>query len=737
MQVTVAVDDAYNRARASYTQHLNAEECAHINAPTSLSALLSQAQAIGDVLDRDRGTSSAVRTLGERMNTFANFEKFLEGACKTSPVAGELIWGSVSFILQDNAAVFEEVWDFFQSMAEEIEHLRLQEQTFAASPLVQSVLEAVYSAILDFWEVLSFKTKRLSGSIENLRIVELPRQKISAVQHHAQSASFFDESKHLQQSAHQWHLKEWVNAPDYDRDFRVASIRRYPGTCEWLQRKPAFIEWTTSDPKPFLFIYGIPGARKTVLSSWIIGEAPSLTTGDNFVLFHYFTDTDTDKRTPVSAIRSMLDQLLNHYRSTSDPLLVELESSLNKMSLERSRHVDYPDLYEILSSSVSSWTSARRSTASHVISVVLDALYECQSPHALVNDFLKLAEQSQGQFRVVATGRKSAWDSIEVSITSLSHPTGLQISVDNIQADIDAYVRHTISSIPPLSNHEHLRELLCKEIAKPDNHQGMFLWVFLVCEEVKRQGYVKALRKLLTTLPTGLDAMYTRICKVIVDRDEGLGFSLSVLQWIFNSPRPLQFSELQEGLRAMREQNKEGFSVAEDDDWFDGTSDLLWSRQDIVDACGNLITYTGIDKGDSFVLVHLTANSFFRQTRTQSYLTSQGLETIRTFIEDVQTAEPTLGILCIDYLLLDALQSHGYMIPTLSLTPPPTSHEDNFEKQYPLFHYAVIHWTHCPPMFSFSIFITSKRRSPCNDYVFYFPSIQDHLVRTLRPPIEY
>jgi len=57
--------NAYNRALAAYTQHLTAKERARISAPTSLSDLISQAQAIVDDLDKKRKKSSTLRTFGK------------------------------------------------------------------------------------------------------------------------------------------------------------------------------------------------------------------------------------------------------------------------------------------------------------------------------------------------------------------------------------------------------------------------------------------------------------------------------------------------------------------------------------------------------------------------------------------------------------------------------------------------------------------------------------------------
>jgi hypothetical protein len=102
MSAATAGRNAYDRALAAYTQHLNAEERARVNAPMSLSALISQAQKMGaDLGKKNMGKrSTIIRGLGKKAAILEPFEILVQGACKMSPVAGQMIWSSVSFILQ-------------------------------------------------------------------------------------------------------------------------------------------------------------------------------------------------------------------------------------------------------------------------------------------------------------------------------------------------------------------------------------------------------------------------------------------------------------------------------------------------------------------------------------------------------------------------------------------------------------------------------------------------------------
>ncbi|KAG6815140.1 hypothetical protein H0H87_004714, partial [Tephrocybe sp. NHM501043] len=381
-------------------------------------------------------------------------------------------------------------------------------------------------------------------------------------------------------------------------------------------------------------------------------------TSDAVVLFHYFKDANADKCTADSAIRSCIDQLWNYYKDMKDSLLSQLESSLNEASLRHSHHADYPELWDLFSASILQFIQSRDPTKPCSITLVLDALDECKSPLTLVKNLLNLAVQSGSKFRVLVTGRHSAWDDIERSIPARCvRPVDLVITPEDVQQDIAKVVRDTISSIARLSSDKFkdLRDRLSEEISKVENHQGMFLWAFFMCEEVKGQGNVRALCRLLNHLPKGLDALYSRICKAIIERDESLGLSVSVLKWVMNAPRPLRFHELEEGLRLMQK------DTSTEHDWFYASSDILWSREDIVEACGNIVVYSGMEKGDTFAPVHLCATEFFRRKGK----TSEKIDgDTHVFIDSIRDAEPTLGTMCLEYLLSQACQSEKYLAPS-------------------------------------------------------------------------
>ncbi|KAG6848395.1 hypothetical protein H0H93_000570 [Arthromyces matolae] len=721
---------ALQHAEKVYTQYLTAEERSRINTPITLDTLVTVTRKWGDDLqsrgDSDHKFSTALRVLGEKATLLESFERLVEGAAKMSPSAGSMIWGSILFTLEmvkNNANNFDEVLKFFQRFADEVGYINLQKQTFTASELVQSVAEDLYAAILNFWVAavkyyraqcggLRARIKKfvMASSIDKrfeMLKGEIAQQKMrldsaASAQHSADSSYFYKDIKSFQHTARHKEVKEWLNAADYKHDYRTAKGLRYQGTCEWILKKPVYTTWESLTSSSFLYIHGIPGAGKTVLSSWIINHLQTTRDGD-ILLYHYFKDSEANKRDPLSALRSFIDQLLNHLRLTTNPLLKQLESDLHKACLDCGAHAGYADLWDLFLSSVVAVMTQPQT--SHAVTFVMDAMDECQSPLSLISDVLSLSQAHQGGIRILVTGRKSVWDMITRS--GLSSLDELEITTEDVHDDIQAFVRYTISNVSRLSSHDTLRDELTYEIGKASNHQGMFIWAYFMCEEVQRQGDPRALQSLLEHLPRGLDAMYGRICEAIIKSDDGLGFTCSVLQWLVNSPRPMRFSELQAALKLVRSSPTN--ATVTKDVWFDQTDDLLWSRQDIVDACGNIVVYTGLDDGDSFRLVHLSATQFFRSDLDQAKVAIFS-EAQRIFVGEIQNAGFKLATFCLQYLNVDKLLFHEYVTSSLKYDYycKPVVNEIDFLKQFPFFQFGVAYW---PDFVLTGLSANSKRRS--------------------------
>lgn len=177
-------------------------------------------------------------------------------------------------------------------------------------------------------------------------------------------------------------ILKWLSAPDPSTNLNIARKLHQPGTGQWFLDNNKYQCWK-KDPASFLWLHGIPGCGKTVLSSTVISNLASDALTSPYLLYFYFNFTDVEKRSTENAVRSLIDQLYRksadtrglveslydtYKKSGSQPTYASLESALQTM-IEQ-----FPDIWIVLdgldecvtrdvhaSDNVISWTQNLRS----------------------------------------------------------------------------------------------------------------------------------------------------------------------------------------------------------------------------------------------------------------------------------------------------------------------------------------------------------------------------------------
>ncbi|KAF4467640.1 zinc finger protein [Fusarium albosuccineum] len=128
-------------------------------------------------------------------------------------------------------------------------------------------------------------------------------------------------------SRHRLLVENMINAPDYYDDHQIASRKRHqsaPGN--WILDHPLILGWleTSSRANRKIYLSGIPGAGKTVLTSRLINhlEQRRLSnkgSAEKFsVAYFYFKHTQSTKQSMVSLLLALLSQLITQDESLLD-----------------------------------------------------------------------------------------------------------------------------------------------------------------------------------------------------------------------------------------------------------------------------------------------------------------------------------------------------------------------------------------------------------------------------------
>ena len=253
-------------------------------------------------------------------------------------------------------------------------------------------------------------------------------------------------------------IHQWLSAPDPWLNYNKALKERQAGTGTWFIESKQYTNWKTNSGS-FLWLHGIPGCGKTILSSTIIEDVlyhchhdPTMA-----VIYFYFDFDDVEKQKYEKMIRSLITQLSLRYKSTPRVLAALFSSCMNG---ERQPTSDA--LLTTLQQMIREFDG---------IFIILVALDECEERRELLEDINKIAGWKTEKLHILATSRREK--DIEESLDSLINDQGkVCIQSALVNDDIRAYIQKRLQSDQNLKRWrrkpEVQREIETKLMGKAD-----------------------------------------------------------------------------------------------------------------------------------------------------------------------------------------------------------------------------------------------------------------------------
>jgi hypothetical protein len=258
-------------------------------------------------------------------------------------------------------------------------------------------------------------------------------------------------------------IRAWLSAPDPSTNYYKALRQRQAETGLWLLDSPKFTEWKQR-AKSRLWLYGIPGCGKTILSSTIIAHLLQHCNDDvgTVTAYFYFDFNDAQKQDPELMLRSLLCQLLQRL-STIPKGVDALFSSCSNGKRQPSLHA----LLEVTPQVMHQFT--------HVY-IVLDALDECTQRLELMSMLATVAEWQRDNTHLLMTSRKQR--DIESSLESyVGEEYTICLQRDVVDKDIQQYVQQRLSDDKTLTKWNKdavVRQEI--EAALMQGARGMYVW---------------------------------------------------------------------------------------------------------------------------------------------------------------------------------------------------------------------------------------------------------------------
>lgn len=229
-------------------------------------------------------------------------------------------------------------------------------------------------------------------------------------------------------------IHDWLSPADPTANHHEASSQRHQGTGQWFINHSAFQSFKSRE-LACLWLYGIPGCGKTVLSSSIIEDLQQPPSQPISCLVYFYSDfNDSTKQTLDSALRSLISQLSKQ----SEDAFRELSQSCEANGKEQP---STQLLRELLCSMLSVAPHTR---------VILDALDESTTRSHLLQWISNLLDCRAQHTQIVVTGRPEY--EIEQAMRKLL-PQRAIIALDQqeVNADIGAYIHARIRFDPEMN----------------------------------------------------------------------------------------------------------------------------------------------------------------------------------------------------------------------------------------------------------------------------------------------
>jgi Cdc6-like AAA superfamily ATPase len=228
-----------------------------------------------------------------------------------------------------------------------------------------------------------------------------------------------------------------LSPPDPSPNYQKAVKLRQTDTGLWFLRGEDYAAWKTN-PASFIWLYGIPGCGKTILSSTILQNILQYCANDpgKVVAYFYFDFNDTQKQSPELMIRSLVSQMSQQcvkIPTTLETLFSSCENGQRQPSLDGLLEVmhymmqEFPETY-----------------------IVLDALDECTDRTELMAILERITRLKLEGSHLLVTSRKER--DIESSLeTIVDTQNTICLQSELVDRDIRTYVRQRLSDDKSLS----------------------------------------------------------------------------------------------------------------------------------------------------------------------------------------------------------------------------------------------------------------------------------------------
>ena len=226
----------------------------------------------------------------------------------------------------------------------------------------------------------------------------------------------------------------WLSVLDPSVKYNKAIKDRNAKTGNWLIEHEAFSEWKQT-PASWLWLFGIPGCGKTILSSTVIKHLLDRRDSDTtpIVAYFYIDFSEAETQRPENMVRSLLKQICCQSHSAA--------RGLDSLYSACANGTQQPTLEQLLSVSHGVLNGIKGRDTFFII----DALDECNERKKLLELLEVIHERKHPKLHILVTSRPEL--DIEKSLKAMtSDEARICIQSTLVQKDVLTYIQDRLET---------------------------------------------------------------------------------------------------------------------------------------------------------------------------------------------------------------------------------------------------------------------------------------------------
>ncbi|KAH6711656.1 hypothetical protein BKA61DRAFT_522547, partial [Leptodontidium sp. MPI-SDFR-AT-0119] len=437
-------------------------------------------------------------------------------------------------------------------------------------------------------------------------------------------------------------ILDWLcprNIDPYRNQESAVSLRQ-PGTGVWFTDSIDFREWKLKTNSK-LWLYGIPGAGKTILMSTIIQEVDKITNIDEGFAFFYCDYKDAATHEISNILGSLVKQLVSTNEAAFQLLEPFYEGHYHSASGHRQPSAE--SVIRLLHSITDLFS---------LTTIIIDGLDEISTNRFDTVELLR-AIQEDRSIRVLFASRLEP--DIEQCLSDFE-----SVSIAARSSDLELYVASEIGKRTRKKElnikDKELEGLIINRLVH--GADGMFRWVACQIDHLCDLPNDRARSKALDQLPRGLPETYDRILNRVLERHEDIHSLVSMtLQWLICAKEPLSQRAFLEAI-----------SITPGDTHLHPSA--IVSEDDLLKWCSSLIRRRAV--GDGIEIAHFTVKEYLTSAGAGKDQSGHKDPRLALFMIDPKESDRILGQVCLTYLNMSHLD-----------IPPPDEIWDNMNHGLP------------------------------------------------------